>query len=670
MLKQSRQARAPSNEGGSKASALSQCSGLDGKRLLLSWRNVSPPAVGQQFTAVAKLKAPWGAANPGGFNYRRWLIASGYAGTGYVRSLQRIDEDLKPPIRSQWAEFLRSTLSNKGLVRSGVLQALVTGDGGHVSPQVWEVYRLTGTIHLLVVSGLHVSTLSIMLFVFLLYPSRLMGLYRRRDAAALIAGAGVCLGALFLGWFTGAGSPVMRVAVTLVGLFALKLFQRRSAFGSVLLLSMLLTTLAMPLQVFHPGFWLSYGAVAVLLFFFLPRRPSAPSLSGSIQAQLVLIVGLSSLTALVVGESALVALPANYLAVPLLTLITVPCLFFGLCCAALGGIFNPVLSGALMALADVLLHLADFSVVLIEHLMTALLGIVPKRSISVGFAGLPTTLFALISGLIVLLPLSPYLRIGAWGGLLALGLQTQSAIPAGEFCIRVVDVGQGSAAFVDTAQHRLLIDTGPGFETGNLARSQILPTLRTTGKHDLDLVLLSHADLDHAGGLEFFRDYFEPLPMLGPENCPHQESWVWDGVRFTTLQAVNLKTDNDRSCTLLVQAQFQGGTRSVFFSGDISELAEEQLLPYLPGQIHLLLAPHHGSGSSSSIEFVRHLSPSLVVYSAGRDNRYTHPHPRVALRYEWEESRQLNTATSGAIQWCSRTPQRVRLQRSPSQPAG
>jgi competence protein ComEC len=643
--------------------AQADCPSLQNKRLLLRWTGEDPPKIGQSFVATVKLKAPWGQANPGAFDYRRWLLAEGFAGTGYVRRVHYLEEGAELPTRSRLARYFRSTLSDLGLVRPEVLQALVTGDGGYVTPQIWEVYRLSGTIHLLVISGLHVSVLSVMLFALLLFPLRLLGLHRRRDIPALTAASMVCAGALWVGWFSGAGSPVMRVATMLLAMFVLKLTRRSSSIWSVLVLSALLTSFAMPLQIFRSGFWLSYGAVAVLLFFFLPRRPRASALSGGILVQLVLFIGLSPLAALVVGESALVALPGNYLAVPILTLVTVPCLFIGLGVHAISDVMSGVPSFVLASIANPILHLADFSVLLIETLLIALLDIVPQRSVSIGYVNVETALAALIGGLIALLPLSAYARIGAFSGLLALGLQTSAGVPVGEFCIRVIDVGQGSAALIDTARHRLLVDTGPGFETRNLARSQILPMLRSTGKHDLDLMLLSHTDLDHAGGLDFFRDYFKPVPELGPDNCPHNKDWSWDGVRFTTLQASDLQTDNDRSCTLLVQAEASKGEKTAFFSGDISSLAEEALLPRLPPTLAFLLAPHHGSASSSSMPFVRHIAPLLVVYSAAKDSRYGHPHPRVVRRYQWEESRQLNTGFSGAIQWCSASPSSVRQHR-------
>ena len=118
-------------------------------------------------------------------------------------------------------------------------------------------------------------------------------------------------------------------------------------------------------------------------------------------------------------------------------------------------------------------------------------------------------------------------------------------VPHGEFCIRVVEVGQGSAAVVDTAVYRMLVDTWPRFGNRDVGLSNILPVLRSTGPHDLNLLLLSHTDMDHAGGLYFFRHYFKRIPEIGPHNCEHGMSWRKDGVNFITLQARGLTTDND-----------------------------------------------------------------------------------------------------------------------------
>ena len=350
-------------------------------------------------------------------------------------------------------------------------------------------------------------------------------------------------------------------------------------------------------------------------------------------------------------------MPANFLTVPIVTLVTVPTLFLGLGLAMLA--FRLPALSAVQNLSELTLQVADFSLALVDVLLTALLESVPQHSVSVGYVGVWAAITGLVGGIAVLMPVSIHARIGLLCAIVPLGLQASENVYFGEVCVRVVDVGQGSAALIDTARHRLLVDTGPRFGSGDVGRSHILPILRSTGRHDLDLLLLSHTDLDHAGGMAFFLSYFDPVPVIGPDTCAHGHTWLWDGVRFTTLQAVGLISDNDRSCTLLIETE----RHTAYLSGDISARAEQALLAHLPSAIAFLLAPHHGSASSSSMPFVRRLAPEIVIYSAGKANRYGHPHPRVVQRYAWEESRQLSTAEDGAIQWCSSRHASVRTER-------
>ena len=139
----------------------------------------------------------------------------------------------------------------------------------------------------------------------------------------------------------------------------------------------------------------------------------------------------------------------------------------------------------------------------------------------------------------------------------------------------------------------------------------------------------------------------------------HGHSWVWDEVKFTTLQYFSGANRNDRSCTLLVQNDAQ----SVYLSGDIGIDAERVLTDQLPRRLSVLIAPHHGSQSSSSSLFTRHTQPDWVIYSAGRFSRYGHPHAVVTERYDLECAQQLVTGALGGITWRSALPNRVFSQR-------
>lgn len=233
---------------------------------------------------------------------------------------------------------------------------------------------------------------------------------------------------------------------------------------------------------------------------------------------------------LLLAESSLLVVPANLLTVPIMTLVTVPTLFLGLGMGFVQSIFPEAENlGSLFSFA---LRAADFSLALIDVLLNTLLNTLPQRSPSIGYVIVVTAVVALIGGLMLLLPLSPYFPAGAICAWLPLLIDVQSKVPPGEFCVRVVDVGQGGAAIVDIAAYRLLVDSGPRFANRDVGRSNILPVLRSTGSHKLNLLLLSHTDMDHAGGLSFFRAYFDALPEIGPCDCKHETSWHQDGLRF------------------------------------------------------------------------------------------------------------------------------------------
>ena len=183
--------------------------------------------MGQRWLFTLKLRVPWGAANPGGFDYRRWLLASGYSATGNVKTGRRLLAPDAVPFRSRWAGRIRDLLEWQGLVHSNTLLALVTGNGSAVDAETWDRYRRAGAVHLLVVSGLHVSALAILIFTCVGYPLRLISVGRARAYAQSMSACVVCVWAVWFAWFTGAGSPVMRVAGMLVCLLALQLVGHR-----------------------------------------------------------------------------------------------------------------------------------------------------------------------------------------------------------------------------------------------------------------------------------------------------------------------------------------------------------------------------------------------------------------------------------------------------------
>jgi len=214
------------------------------------------------------------------------------------------------------------------------------------------------------------------------------------------------------------------------------------------------------------------------------------------------------------------------------------------------------------------------------------------------------------------------------------------SIPAGEFRLTLFDVGQGLSALVQTTHHTLLFDTGPGDPEGsNAGESIVVPSLRVLGVNQLDLVMISHADQDHAGGLAAVRRAFTSqvsTSAIGKIKdsvaCIAGQKWQWDGVEFVVLHPnPGLPyLANQSSCVLKIQSKISAA--SALLPGDIDEVIESRLVRTQARVLaaSLLVSPHHGSASSSSAEFLSAVKPSVVLYPTGYANRFDFP--RLATR--------------------------------------
>jgi competence protein ComEC len=223
----------------------------------------------------------------------------------------------------------------------------------------------------------------------------------------------------------------------------------------------------------------------------------------------------------------------------------------------------------------------------------------------------------------------------------------------GEFRLTVLDVGQGAAALIETARHRLLFDTGPGLEAGDAGKRIVLPYLQAHGVATLDALIISHGDSDHAGGARAVLGGVRVGHMLGSLSAGHAlwrearqrgatvapcaagQAWQWDGVDFEVLWPETeeaLGQGNHASCVLRVA----GAAHAAMLAGDIDARAERALAArYGAGlRASVLLAPHHGSKTSSTEVFLDLVAPRQAVFQVGYRNRFKHPHGPVVGRYE------------------------------------
>ncbi|HEY3697876.1 MAG TPA: ComEC/Rec2 family competence protein [Spongiibacteraceae bacterium] len=262
--------------------------------------------------------------------------------------------------------------------------------------------------------------------------------------------------------------------------------------------------------------------------------------------------------------------------------------------------------------------------------------------------------------------------------LLPLAAPPLGRIGPGAITATVIDVGQGLSVLIETAQHRLLYDTGPLFgPERTVAELTAAPLLRQRGIATLDTVIVSHHDSDHAGGWPDIEREFSVQKLLVGENigaaraqfCSAGMQWRWDDVDFEILypahgDAADTFVGNNRSCVLQISA----GNAHILLTGDIERGAEYVLLDNARLQsATLLLAPHHGSRSSSTAALIERLKPQFVVFSAGYRNRFGHPSAEVEQRYRASGAILFNTANDGALTFNFQNGRVVQITRQRSQ---
>lgn len=617
------------------------------RRVLLNLYQPLAPASGERWRFKVKLRRPHGFANPGGFDYGGWQVAQRL---GAVGNVQRSDDNrrLAPagwgPASWRTRAYIRLERRLQPFPQRPLLLALLVGDDHSVSREQWQTMRNTGTVHLFVVSGLHIAlTGGALLFLgrqlgrLPWWPSR-----RRGQWLAVAAALPVALGYALVAGFN---LPIQRALIMFTVAALCWGAGRTVRPGSALILALLLVLLADPLAVLSAGFWFSFAVVAGLMLSGSGRLGERQrglwwrSQLAATAASLPLLLAIS-------GAFPLASLPANLVAIPASTLVTLPL-------AAGGLLFDPLWP----ALGQLFWRGADGSLALLWQLLCWLerLGEAWQwRPVAIDGWGLACAGFA---ALLCLLPRGFPGRALAPLLLLPLFWPQPQRPAAGEWRVTAIDVGQGLSVLVETSDHTLLYDTGARFPSGTTAAElALLPLLQRRSIRQLDALVVSHADDDHAGGVGPLQQRVparlllsgEPLEQGETEPCRRGLNWHWDGVDFEVLHPVGETRGNDASCVVRIRSE----NFSVLLTGDIERRTEYALLDAgLLGPVDLLVAPHHGSRSSSSVLFAMTTQPRHVLFSAGYHNPFNHPHPSIVERYRKGRARLFNTADSGAVTW-------------------
>lgn len=608
------------------------------QRMRLAWYDGPPVNSGERWRLAVKLKRPAGLLNPHAFDYDAWLLAQRIGATGTIKDGERLRE-----ARWAWRDSIRQRLQTVDAQgRTGALIALVLGDGAGLSREDWQVLQDTGTVHLLVISGQHIGLLAGVVYLLIAGLAR-YGLWPNRLPWLPWACALAFAAALGYGLLAGFEVPVRRACV-MIGLVLLwRLRFRHLGAWWPLLLALNAVLLLDPLASLQPGFWLSFAAVAVLIFTFGGRLGPWRWWQTWTRAQWLIAIGLGPLL-LVLGLPISLSGPvANLLAVPWISLLVLPP-------ALLGTLLLP-----LPYVGEGLLWLAGG---LIDWLFKGL-GLMAGQLPAWVPTAIPLWIWALgmLGAFLLLMPRGVPLRPLGWPLLLLLVFPPRPLLPEGIAEVWQLDVGQGLAILVRTRHHTLLYDTGPRFGDFDLGERVVLPALRKLGVNELDLMLISHADADHAGGARAVANGLpikqvlsgDPLALpaeLRANACESGQQWTWDGVRFQLWQWPSATDRNQKSCVLQIEAN---GER-LLLTGDIDSAAERALLDSpLAVPTDWLQAPHHGSRSSSSMALLTALQPKAVLISRGNGNSFGHPHPTVMARYKKRGMEIHDSAEQGAI---------------------
>lgn len=608
---------------------------------------------GERWQFTVRLKRPYGTHNPHGFDLEAWMLEHDIAASGYVREQippRRLDA--RAATFDAWIAAARAAIRERIIATlgddpyAGVIAALVIGDQRSIPNDQWRAFTRTGVNHLLSISGLHVTMIAVLAgwavaFGWRRWP-RAAERLPARQAGLLAAVLAACAYALLAGFQV----PAQRT-LFMLGVLALAFWGRREPRPfSALTWALFAVLLIDPWAVLSAGFWLSFGAMAVILWATFGRVGQSDKLRAWVTVQGAVTLALAPGLLLLFQQVSLVSPLANAVAIPVVSWLVTPL-------ALLGVIAPPLWHAAAWLMAW-----------LGQALVWA--STLPWAVAMRPAPGGGVLLLAVIGALWLMLPRGFPLR--AMGALLWLPLvfPPRASIAPGGFEADVIDVGQGTAVLIRTAGHALLYDTGPAFADSDAGERIVVPYLRASGVGALSGVIVSHDDNDHSGGLQsVLRDIptgwlLHGLPSASPllsaapspRHCARGQQWQWDSVRFeilnppVTAYAESGRRDNDYSCVLKVSR----GGQSLLITGDAERRGELELLESGADlSATALVAGHHGSRTSSMDKFVERVYPRYGIFTVGYRNRFGHPHPQVLARFRDLDANILRSDASGLI---------------------
>jgi len=623
------------------------------RRVHLAWyQSEVLPLPGERWQLAVRLRQPRGALNPAGFDFEAWQFSQGIDAGGHVLD-SPVNRRLAPAAwhdPDHWRLRLAQAIDRNCIdcPRSGLIKALAIGYRGDIQARHRGILERSSTAHLLAISGLHIGLVALLGYASARSAWRL-GLCRatanRPRFAAFLAMTAACGYAAMAGF----SLPTVRALIMLLVLTIALLLKSRVNLLQSLALAVGAIILADPRSLISSSLWLSCAAILVIAFVQFRASQALPGWRRLLAVQLFFSLLFAPFGMLIFGQWAPASLPANLVAIPAVSLLLLPAVLLGSLFAA-GGLPG----------AGLLLTGADRGLGLLLDCLEWLLA----SGLDTVYLSYPAPLLAVVMATSCWL-LLPRRLPGRNAALLVSGLLLgwQPARPAaGEFHMWILDVGMGTSILLRSQHHSLVYDLGPGRPGSPGAAARVLlPTMRRLRTGEPDLVVVSHVDQDHSGGLPALLDAWPRAPIVsgtpqklaaryslpaGTKSCHRREPWRWDGVEFAFLAAIAGDGTNNRSCVLRV-----AGRQRVLLAGDIEVAREASLVTaYGPAlAAELLLVPHHGSETSSSSQLLDTVAPRHAVFTLSRANRWGFPAAAVVARYRARGIGLYDTAGDGAI---------------------
>jgi len=609
-------------------------------KLKLSIYGLNRPTIhtGERWQFTVKIKNNSSYSNLGSFDYEKWSFFNKINAGGYINT--------KKPFKfiaqttTNYTNQIREKISNqlkkhsKNIEYFGIINAILIGDKSLIKPKNKNTLVATGTSHLSVISGLHLNIVaSIVFFLTLLIFSNIKQIVRSTPII-IISAIFTLVATFFYMLLAGFSILTVRAFIMITVIIFMILLRINFHKWQVYFIALFVVLIINPLSVLSVGFWLSFAATGLILYFvnFNKNNTIFSKIKNIIYLQIFISILMSPVVVWFFGEFSLLSPLANLLAIPVFSIFIVPLVF----------ILSIPLLFDFTIITQIILQIIDFVLHYVFIFLNSL------NSVNTGSFYIGDSIQLLMIIFAILLLLSPLKKIKLFAIIIITTIIFSNKPINNNFYI--LDVGQGASTIFTSEKNAIIFDTGNKFRSGfNLGDAVINPFLKQIGITNIEKIIISHNDKDHSGGLDAILKKYTTKDLITEKNnkCMEENSWKNYGWNFQILSTDNKFKGNNNSCVIKISKD----NKSILLTGDIEKKAEEYLIKKYGSTLQstILIAPHHGSNTSSSVKFLTVVAPKIAIFSAGFQNNFKHPAKKIINRYKSMGIKIFSTICSGQI---------------------